>query len=58
MSYVHTHEEVLARYGGKLVMCERMPDAIAPAMGNQMYTAHAEDQQTAKEFIRFVTERA
>ncbi len=58
VSYVHTHEEVLARYGGKLVMCERMPDAIAPAMGNQMYTAHAEDQQTVKEFIRFVAERA
>ena len=56
--YVHSHEEVMARYGGQMAMCERMPDALSDAMGNQMYTIHAADEQAAKEFIRFVGERA
>lgn len=55
--YVHTHEEVLARYGSKIVMCERMPDILSGAMGNQMYTAHAADREAAMEFIRFVQEK-
>ena len=58
VSYVHTHEEILARYGGQIVMCERMPDAIAPAMGNQMYTAKAQDGEAVREFVQFVTERS
>ena len=56
--YVHTHEEILARYGGSIVMCERMPALWVDAMGNQMYTAHAADQAAAEEFIRFVLQRA
>ena len=57
-SYVHSHEEIMARYGGQMAMCERMPDALSDAMGNQMYTIHAADEAEAKEFIRFVGERA
>ena len=56
--YVHTHGEILARYGGSIVMCERMPALWVDAMGNQMYTAHAADQAAAEEFIRFVLQRA
>ena len=56
-NYVHSHEEVLARYGEKIVMCERMPDILSGAMGNQMYTAHAADREAAMEFIRFVQEK-
>ena len=55
--YAHTHEEILARYGSKIVMCERMPDILSGAMGNQMYTAHAADREAAMEFIRFVQEK-
>ncbi len=56
--YVHSHEEVLERYGAQMAMCERMPDAIADAMGNQMYTIHASGEAEAKDFIQFVLERA
>ena len=56
-SYVHSHEEVLERWGAQMAMCERMPDAIADAMGNQMYTVHASSEAEAKEFIQFVLER-
>ena len=58
VSYVHTHEEILSRYGGQMVMCERMPEVISGAMGNQMYTAKAESGEAAREFAEFVTERA
>ncbi|MDE7219235.1 MAG: ATP-grasp domain-containing protein [Oscillospiraceae bacterium] len=56
-SYVHTHEEILSRYGGQMVMCERMPEIISGAMGNQMYTVRASDGEAAGDFVRFVTER-
>jgi len=56
--YVRTHEEILARYGGAMVMCERMPEMMVPQMGNQMYTAKLADFAATEEFIRFVQERA
>lgn len=57
-SYKHTHEEIMERYGDKMVMCERLPGIWEDAMGNQMYTAHAADEPAAQEFIRFVLEQA
>ncbi|MCD7776596.1 MAG: carbamoylphosphate synthase large subunit [Firmicutes bacterium] len=56
--YVHSHEDVIDRYGEHIVMCERMPDALSDAMGNQMYTAKCRTLDETKEFIRFVSERA
>lgn len=55
--YVHSHEEILLRYGGNIVMCERMPEMMVPQMGNQMYTAKVPDQEATEEFINFVQER-
>ncbi|MBQ3291040.1 MAG: carbamoylphosphate synthase large subunit [Mogibacterium sp.] len=57
-SYAHSHEEVLAKYGDRMAMCERMPDALSAAMGNQMYTAFADNMDQVEEFIAFVQERA
>ena len=55
-SYKNSHEEILARYGDKIVMCERMPEMMVPQMGNQMYTAKVADVAAVEEFIRFVQE--
>ena len=55
--YVHSHEEILVRYGERIKMCERMPELMHAAMGEQMYTAYAEDEDAAAEFIRFVHEK-
>ena len=52
--YKHTHQEILDKYSSSLVMCERMPDALASVMGNQMYTAKLKEEDTMKEFIHFV----
>ena len=55
--YRRTHEEILARYGDRIVMCERMPEIMQAAMGCQMYTAHAATLRDVKKFIQFVQER-
>ena len=56
--YQHSHEEVLQRYGGDIVMCERMPDILSGAMGNQMYTVRLREQEEVGAFIHFVQDQA
>ncbi|MBQ7424204.1 MAG: ATP-grasp domain-containing protein [Prevotella sp.] len=55
--YVHTHEEVLNRYGDRIVMCERMPDLFSAAMGQQMYTVRLQTMEEVNEFVKFVHEK-
>ena len=57
-TYVHSHEEILARYGADMVMCERIPEILSGAMGNQMYTAKLGSEKEAMEFIAFTLTRA
>lgn len=56
-SYVHSHEEITARYGANMVMCERIPDILSGAMGNQMYTVKLKTREEVSEFVAFVTDR-
>lgn len=55
--YVHTHQEIMERYGNVMMMCERMPEMMVRTMGNQMYTVRLEEMQQVSEFIRFVHEQ-
>lgn len=55
--YVHSHEEILKKYGKQIVMCDRMPEILSDDMGNQMYTANAESAEEVEEFITFVQSR-
>lgn len=55
--YVHTHEEIMERYGSVMMMCERMPQMMVRTMGNQMYTVRLETEQQVSEFIHFVHEQ-
>lgn len=52
--YVHSHEEIVQRYGNVMVQCERMPDIFHAAMGQQMYTVKLKNEQEKDEFINFV----
>ena len=52
--YRHTHEEILARYGGAIVMQEEMPEVNWPQMGRFMYTARLRTPDETQEFISFV----
>ena len=53
-TYRHTHEEILKKYGSRIVMCERMPELMWATMGCQMYTAKANSEDEVQEFIQFV----
>lgn len=57
-AYAHGYDDIMARYGTRVVMAERMPDVLSGAMGNMMYTAHAYSEDEVNEFIEFVHERA
>ena len=55
--YVHSHEEILAKYGNKIVMYEHMPELMWATMGNHSFTAHAYSVEEVEEFINFVQAR-
>jgi len=38
-NFVMDHDAIMAKYGHQMKMVERIPDALAGAMGNQMYVA-------------------
>ena len=57
-TYRHTHEEILAKYGDRMTMCERMPEIMWATMGCMMYMIHAYSEQEVQEFIQFVQEWA
>ena len=56
-TYLHSHDEILEKYGSTMKMCERMPDVLSGAMGNQMYTALFDTLEEVNEFIEFVHTR-
>ncbi len=52
--YVHTHEEIMAKYGPAMVMQEEMPPVNWPQMGRVMYTVKLKTLKEVNEFISFV----
>ena len=53
-THTHTHDEILARYEGKIVMCERMPEIFSTAMGSQMYVALMDTEDEVREYVRYI----
>ncbi|MGM9770160.1 MAG: acetyl-CoA carboxylase biotin carboxylase subunit family protein [Candidatus Cryptobacteroides sp.] len=53
--YLHSHQEVMEKYGSRMAMCARMPEVLSPDMGNQMYTVHAWSDAERDEFLDFVS---
>ena len=52
--YVHSHQEILDKYGNRMDMCERMPELFSAAMGQQMYTVKLDTKDELAEFVEFV----
>ena len=52
--YAHTHEEIMAKYGSRMMMQEEMPPMNWPQMGRYMYTARLDTFEEAQAFIEFV----
>ena len=53
-TYARTHEEIMEKYGSRMMMQEEMPPMNWPQMGRYMYTARLETFEEAQEFIAFV----
>lgn len=56
--YKHSHEQILARYGSRLKMCDELPLALRLDMGDRMYTANVRTSVERDAFIRYVQQRA
>lgn len=56
--YVHSDEEVRARYGAAIKTSGRIPDALSDDLGNWNYTARLGTQKMVDEFVAYVQERA
>mgnify|MGYP002620478034 FL=1 len=56
-TYLHSHEEVMARYGSVMAMQDRIPAALAPDLGDIMYMVHLRTEDQLKEFNAFLSER-
>ena len=55
-NYVHSPEDIRSRYGNRIAMNERIPAALAPDMGEYMYTLHAYSEEELHEMISFISE--
>ena len=55
--YVHSQQDIRAKYGSHIKMNERMPEVLSTAMGNQMYTALLPTKEEMDEFVRYVGEK-
>ncbi len=53
-TYIHSHGDIMEKYGDSIVMQEEMPEMNWPQMGRWMYTAKAKTLEDTLEFIRYV----
>ena len=51
--YSHSHNDVMSRYQWDLLMCERMPEILSGAMGNDMYVARFETMDEVNDFVKY-----
>lgn len=55
-NFVLSHEQIMERYGHKLVMVDRVQDALASIMGNQMYVGLYDTEEETLEAFRAMTQ--
>ena len=49
-NFVMSHDDIMAKYGENMKMCERVPDALSGAMGNQLYLATFDTKEEMDKF--------
>ena len=55
-NFVMDHNAIMAKYGSNMRMVERIPDALAGAMGNQMYVATFPTKEEMDQFYKDLLE--
>jgi len=56
-AYAHSHEDLLNEWGHRVVLQDRMPEALSGAMGNQVYLAQCISRAEADSFIEYACRR-
>ena len=53
--FAMTHEDIMEKYGDRIRMVDRIPDALSAAMGNQMYLATFSTEEELMAFYDDIT---
>jgi hypothetical protein len=53
-SYRHSHEEILKRFSGKIMMFSEVSEIFSPVMGNFVYIGRSPDLSEIHEMIEFI----
>lgn len=56
-NYLHSAQDIQAKFGRQIVMAEEMPEIMAPTMGNRMYTARFASFEEAESFVKYVQKK-
>lgn len=51
-NYVLDHNAVMAKYGSRMKLQGRVPDALSGCMGNQMYIVNFDEEADMQNFFR------
>lgn len=51
-AYSMSHEDIMRKYGDRMKMEGRMPDALAGAMGNQMYVVNLDTYEELQQYFK------
>ena len=55
-TYAMVHIAIMVKYGDRMVMQSRIPDALSGAMGNIMYVANLETEEELNEYYKDLLE--
>ena len=55
-NFVLSHDDIMNKYGDKMKMVERIPEALSGAMANQMYVARFNTKEEMDAFYKDMLE--
>jgi len=55
-NFVMNHDDIMAKYGSNIKMVERIPEALAGAMADQMYVANFSTEEEMNQFYKDLIE--
>ncbi len=56
-AYAHSHQDLMREWGHRVVLSDRMPEALSGAMGNQVYLAQCLNRKETDAFIAYACRR-
>ena len=57
LKYKHHSQQIRMKFKDQLISHEIVPDALAAAMGNQVYLLRAKNEKEIQEMIKYILEK-